>query len=90
MSQTLMEQAWANGAVRIPEGICAEIYEVSNDGRPTRWPEFTDRDCDVWQLTGETYDGEAVMMPCASDMRPMLRRDVEREFGPLMPYRFHT
>lgn len=86
MSDALMEEAWANGAARIPEEICLEIYEATNDGRPTGWPEFTDRDCDVWQLTGEMYDGDAVMMPCASDMMPLLRRDVERRFGPLAPF----
>lgn len=78
-----MERAYLNGAVRVPADLCSEIAETTNDGRPTGWPEFTDPEGDVWALTEETHDGDAVMLPFACDMDPMLRRDVEREFGPL-------
>lgn len=78
-----MDSARRNGAVCIPGGIVGEICEAANDGRPTGWATFEDRDGDLWDLTDETYDGDAVMMPYAGDMEPMLRRDVEHEFGPL-------
>jgi hypothetical protein len=78
-----MEVAYRNGAIRVPDDIASEICEATNSGIPTGWPEFSDPDGDVWALTGETHDGDSVMLPYASDLDPMLRRDVEREFGPL-------
>ncbi len=84
MTEHPMARALRLGATRIPADIATEICEISNSGT-TSWPEFHDRDSDVWHLTGETHDGDLVMLPCAGDMDPMLRRDVERHFGPLSP-----
>lgn len=78
-----MEIAYRNGAVRVPDDLRAEIAEITNDSRFTGWPEFTDAEGEIWALTEETHDGDAVLLPYAGDMDPMLRRDVEREFGPL-------
>lgn len=78
-----MDRAWRNGAIRIPDDVVSETCEATNDGRPTGWPTFEDRDGDAWDLTGEAHDGDHVMRPYASDMEPMLRRDVESNFGPL-------
>lgn len=83
MAEHPMDRALRLGAARIPHDIAAEICEVSNSGVPTGWTQFSDRDADVWFLTGEVYDGDRVMLPSAGDMDPMLRRDVERNFGPL-------
>ncbi|MCX4703901.1 hypothetical protein [Streptomyces sp. NBC_01373] len=83
MAEHPMERALRLGAARVPTDIAAEICEASNSGIPTGWAEFSDRDTDVWLLTDETHDGDRVMLPCAGDMDPMLRRDVERHFGPL-------
>ncbi|WP_435058451.1 hypothetical protein [Streptomyces sp. bgisy060] len=82
-AEHLMDRAYRLGATRIPEGLVIELCEATNTGRPTGWPEYTDRDGDVWAMTEETHDGDAVLMPCAGDMAPLLRRDVERHFGPL-------
>lgn len=80
-----MECALRLGAERIPDNVASEICEASNSGIPTGWAEFSDRDSDVWHLTDQTHNGDRVMMPSASDMGLMLRRDVERFFGPLTP-----
>lgn len=77
------EEAWASGATRVPEEIVGEVYEVTNDGRPTGWPKFFDRTVEVWEETGERYDGDVVMMP-GSGWVPMLRRDVQAFWGPLV------
>jgi hypothetical protein len=69
----------------IPDDIACEICEASNSGVPASWPEYEDRDGDVWFLTGETHGGDRVMMPSPSDVPLMLRRDVERLYGPLVP-----
>ncbi|PZT71562.1 hypothetical protein [Streptomyces sp. AC1-42T] len=78
-----MARAYRLGATRIPEDLVYELCEATNTGRPTGWPEHTDRDGDVWAATGETHDGDTVLMPCAGEMAPLLRRDVEQHFGPL-------
>lgn len=83
MAEETQEDAWRNGAVRIPEDIVSEIYEATNDGRPTGWPEFYDRTGEVWQETSEQHDGDVVMLP-GSNWEPMLRRDVQAEYGPLV------
>jgi hypothetical protein len=70
-------------AAEIPESIATEISECSNSGIPTSWPEYEDRDGDTWYLTGETHDGDRVMLPAPSDVPLMLRRDAERLYGPL-------
>lgn len=77
------ETAWANGAARIPDDIVSDICETTNDGRPTGWPEFYDRTGEIWWQTGERHDGDVVMMP-GSDWMPMLRRDVQAFWGPLV------
>lgn len=82
-SEHPMARALRLGAVAIPDAIAAEISEATNSGLPMPWPEYTDRDADVWHLTDETHDGDRVMLPAAGDMAPMLRRDVQRFFGPL-------
>ncbi|MEU8760683.1 hypothetical protein [Streptomyces sp. NPDC048659] len=78
-----MARALRLGAATIPDDIVAEICESTNSGVPLPWPEYTDRDAEVWHLTDETHDGDRVMLPSAGDMAPMLRRDVQRFFGPL-------
>jgi hypothetical protein len=83
MDEATQEQAWASGAARVPGEIISEIYEATNDGRPTGWPEFYDRTGEVWAQTGERHDGDVVMMP-GSDWVPMLRRDVQVFWGPLV------
>ncbi|MGW1814101.1 hypothetical protein ACWCQM_11145 [Streptomyces sp. NPDC002125] len=85
MTEHPMDRAYRLGAARIPEDIAIELCEETNCGVPTGWPEFLDRDSDIWRLTDRTHDGDAVMLPCAADMDPMLRRDVEAHFGPLLP-----
>ncbi|MGW2594772.1 hypothetical protein ACWCXC_31525 [Streptomyces sp. NPDC001515] len=80
-----MDRATDLGVTRIPENIVIELREATNTGRPTGWHVWVDRDGDIWEVTDETYDGDTVLMPRAGDMRPMLRRDVERHFGPLAP-----
>jgi hypothetical protein len=69
----------------IPDDIAAEITETSNSGLPTGWPKFEDPDGDVWWLTGESHDGDHVMLPGPGDLPLMLRRDAERLYGPLRP-----
>lgn len=83
MAEHPMDRAWRNGAVRIPDEIHAELCDESCAGIPTGWQAFLDRDTERWHLTSETYDGDAIMLPSAGDMQPLLRRDVEAEFGPL-------
>ncbi|MEU3704768.1 hypothetical protein AB0E82_21070 [Streptomyces anulatus] len=78
-----MDRAYRIGAARIPDDMVAELAEATNTGRPTNWPQYSDRDGDVWELTDETYLGHRVMSPCAGDMHPMVRPDVEKHFGPL-------
>lgn len=82
MNET-QDEAWRDGAARVPEGAIAEIYEATNDGRPTGWPEFYDRTGEVWAQTNVRHDGDVVMMP-GSGWVPMLRRDVQAEWGPLV------
>ncbi|MEV8101052.1 hypothetical protein [Streptomyces sp. NPDC088135] len=77
------DDAWRNGAVRIPDDITAEICESTNQGRPTGWPEFYDRHGEIWWETSERHDTDAVMLP-GSNWEPMLRRDVQAEYGPLV------
>jgi hypothetical protein len=69
----------------IPDAIASEISEASNCGIPTSWPEYEDREGDIWFLTGETHDGDRVMLPAPCDLPLMLRRDAERLYGPLRP-----
>lgn len=78
-----MDRALRHGAIPVPKEIATEIGEATNSGLPTRWPEYVDRDGEIWQLTSEVHDGDAVMLPCAGDMDLMLHRDVDRLFGPL-------
>ncbi|MFJ7990352.1 hypothetical protein [Streptomyces sp. NPDC096351] len=78
-----MARAIRLGATTIPGTITAEIHEAASNGIPPTWPEYADADSDVWHLTSERYDGDQVMLPSACDMALMLRRDVERFFGPL-------
>ncbi len=80
-----MDRAARLGATRIPEGIVIELCEAANTGRPTGWHVWADRDGEIWEVTDAAYDGDTVLMPCAGDMEPMLRRDVEKHFGPLTP-----
>lgn len=88
MDEPTQEEAWSTGADRVPDEIISEIYEATNDGRPTGWPTFYDRTGEVWQETGERHDGDAVMMP-GSDWVPMLRRDVQAYWGPLVTEELH-
>jgi hypothetical protein len=83
MDDMAQEDAWARGATRVPEEIIADVYEATNDGRPTGWPKFYDRTGEQWQETGGRHDGDVVMMP-GSDWVPMLRRDVQAWWGPLV------
>ncbi|MEU1088945.1 hypothetical protein ACFYPN_16130 [Streptomyces sp. NPDC005576] len=83
VSEHPMNRAYRLGATRIPDDIVIDLREATNTGRPTGWPELTDRDGDIWAVTYEPYDGDTVLMPCTGDMHPMLRRDVEKHFGPL-------
>lgn len=84
MAELSQEEAWEAGATRVPEGIVSEVYEATNDGRLTGWPRFYDRTgSEVWQETGERHDGDVVMMP-GSGWVPMLRRDVQAFWGPLV------
>jgi hypothetical protein len=76
-------EAWAAGATRVPEDAILDVYEVTNDGRPTGWPKWYDRTGEEWQETRERHDGDVVMMP-GSDWLPMLRRDVQACWGPLV------
>ncbi|WP_328903281.1 hypothetical protein OHR86_28170 [Streptomyces sp. NBC_00441] len=80
-----MDRATRLGATRIPEDIVIEVCEATNTGRPTGWHVWADRDGEIWEVTDQTYDGDTVLMPSAGDMEPMLRRDVEKHFGPLTP-----
>lgn len=80
-----MNRALGLGAAVIPDDITIEICEATNSGVPLPWPQFTEPDGELWWLTNETHDGDRVMLPAAGDMQPMLRRDVERFFGPLTP-----
>jgi hypothetical protein len=82
-SAETQQQAWEAGAARVPENTILEIYEITNDGRPTGWPKFFDRTGEQWEETGEQYDGDVVMMP-GGDWVPMLRRDVQAFWGPLV------
>lgn len=79
-----MDVAYRNGAARIPDDLRATLAETTNDSRFAGWPEFVDAEGEVWALTDETHNGEAVLLPSAGDMHPMLLSDVEREFGPLV------
>lgn len=90
MSEHPMDLARRNGAVRIPDGIIAEICEATNGGRPTGWPRYYDRTGEVWAETSERHNGDVVMLPSAGDMEPMLRRDVQAEYGPLVPEILHS
>ncbi|WP_075737516.1 hypothetical protein [Streptomyces acidiscabies] len=83
MDDLTQEGAWSAGAVRVPEGTILEICEITNSGRPTGWPKFYDRTGEEWQETRERHDGDVVMMP-GSDWVPMLRRDVQAFWGPLV------
>ncbi|RLV66322.1 hypothetical protein STAN_1843 [Streptomyces sp. CBMAI 2042] len=83
MAEHPMDRALRLGAARIPDDLVVELYEITNDGRPTGWPKLIDRDTDVWSVTDATHDGDTVLLPWACDMEPMLRRDVETHFGPL-------
>lgn len=83
MADLTQEEAWASGAARVPEDTILDICEITNDGRPTGWPKFYDRTGEEWQATGERHDGDVVMMP-GSDWVPMLRRDVQAFWGPLV------
>ena|SRR5690606_2915229 len=83
MDELTQESAWASGAARVSEEIISEISEATNDGRPTGWPKFYDRTGEEWQETRERHDGDVVMMP-GSDWVPMLRRDVQAFWGPLV------
>lgn len=83
MNEPTQDAAWASGATRVPMEIVSEICEATNDGRPTGWPKFYDRVGEEWQETGERHDGDVVMMP-GSDWVPMLRRDVQAFWGPLV------
>lgn len=83
MDELTQDEAWAGGAARVPEEIILEICEATNDGRPTEWPKFYDRTGEEWQETRERHDGDVVMMP-GSDWVPMLRRDVQAFWGPLV------
>lgn len=83
MAELSQEEAWEAGAARVPEEIVGGIYETTNDGRPTGWPKFFDRTVEEWQETGEQHDGDVVMMP-GSGWVPMLRRDVQAFWGPLV------
>lgn len=82
---TPKDRAPHNSATPIPDDIASEICEASNCGLPTGWPEYEDRDGDIWFETGETHDGDHVMMPAPSNLPLMLRRDAERLYGPLTP-----
>lgn len=83
MDDLTQDEAWAAGATRVPEEIVGEVYETTNDGRPTGWPKFFDRTGEVWEETGERHDEDVVMMP-GSGWVPMLRRDVQAFWGPLV------
>jgi hypothetical protein len=83
MDEPTQDEAWASGATRVPEAIIGEVYEATNDGRPTGWPKFYDRTGEEWQETRERHDGDVVMMP-GSGWVPMLRRDVQAFWGPLV------
>lgn len=83
MDELTQEDAWNAGAARVPEDTILDICESTNDGRPTGWPKFFDRTGEQWEETGERHDGDVVMMP-GSDWVPMLRRDVQAFWGPLV------
>jgi hypothetical protein len=83
MAELSQEEAWEAGATRVPEEILDGIYETTNDGRPTGWPKLYDRTVEEWQETDERYGGDVVMMP-GSGWTPMLRRDVQAFWGPLV------
>ena len=68
----------------VPAEVCEDVYADTREGRPTGWPVFYDRDGEPWSHTTHAHDGDTVMLPFAGDMRPMLRRDVLAEFGPLV------
>ncbi|SCE16382.1 hypothetical protein GA0115250_144726 [Streptomyces sp. BvitLS-983] len=68
----------------VPEAMVSNICEDSLVGIPSNWVRFVDRDADAWWLTGRSHDGDNVLMPSASDVPMMLRRDVERLYGPLL------
>lgn len=72
-----------DGITPVPEDMAGDICEDSLEGVPSDWPRFTDRDSDSWWLTGRSYDGDNVMMPSAGNLPMMLRRDVERLYGPI-------
>jgi hypothetical protein len=63
--------------------MVSDICEDSLQAVPSDWQRFTDRDTDYWWLTGRSHDGDDVLMPSTGDMPMMLRRDVERMYGPL-------
>lgn len=83
-AESPMDRAYRNGATRIPEDLRWNIHAAINGGLPTGWPKFYDRDGEAWEATTYTHDGDTVMLPSAGDMEPMLRRDVEREYGALV------
>lgn len=71
-----------DGVTPVPVDMASDIYEDSLEGVPGNWPRFTDRDSDCWWITGRSHDNDAVLMPSASDVPMMLRRDAERLYGP--------
>lgn len=74
----------------IPRDVASDIYTLADLCVPDDWDRFEDRTTDVWHETGETYDGDRIMLPSASGLPLMLRRDAERLYGPLTPVPWPT
>jgi hypothetical protein len=72
-----------DGVTPVPEDMVSDICEDSLEHVPSDWPRFVDRETDYWWFTGRSHDGDKVLMPAAGNMPVMLRRDVERLYGPL-------
>jgi hypothetical protein len=68
----------------IPDDIASEISTLTDIAVPDGWPKYCDFDGGDWFLTHQSHDGDRVMLPSASDMPLMLRRDAERLYGPLV------
>jgi hypothetical protein len=72
-----------DGITPVPEDMVSDICEDSLQGVPSDWPRFMDCEADCWWLTDRSHDGDRVLMPSAGNLPMMLRRDVERLYGPL-------
>lgn len=66
--------------IEVPEELA---YEIGADEGHNAWPWYGDRDAEHWAATPYLYNGEQVLMPFASDMRPATRSSVEAVYGPL-------